>query len=506
MHSAKEKIILFHPQTAFSSTGCIVPLHLLAVSRHIDRERFDVRIVNGEMKYDYRSILREQCKDALCIGIGFMTGYQIKQALEASQIAREVNPRIRIVWGGWHPSVSMEQTLQHPLADILVIGQGDVVFSELVNAISEGKDISSIKGLAFRSNGRITVTGDNRLEDLKQFSPLPFNLLPLNDYIRATRMGLRNIHYYSSQGCPYRCAFCADSLVNKRRWVSISNEQFIEDLKFLKKEYNIDSTTVIDSNFFVDMKRIRGLADHLVSENLGITFGGLNGRASQLKKIENSEWKHFAKAGLKELFVGVESALQEQLNFIKKDAKATDVLELADNLKGIDISLTFSLIMGLPRPSDKIIDISGELERELKSALSLTRTIFKANSGATAWFFLYTPYPGTPLFERSVENGFKKPGSLEEWVGMDLGNINSPWISKKFADKVSFFTEFIFYYMMNERLSNFLKSRASIAKKIFYIVLNALARIRWETGFFSFRFENSLVRFLRKLSGGGEIS
>jgi len=273
-------------------------------------------------------------------------------------------------------------------------------------------------------------------------------------------------------------------------------------VKFLRKECNIDSATVIDSNFFVDMKRIRGLADLLVKENLGVKYGGLNGRAAQLKKIETSEWKHFSEAGFKELFVGVESALQEQLNFIKKDTKATDVLELADNLKGVDISLTFSLIMGLPGSSERMNDISADLDRELESALSLTKKVFEANPGATAWFFLYTPYPGTPLFDRSVENGFKKPVSLEEWEGMDLGNINIPWISKTFANKVSFFTEFIFYFLLEERLNNFLKSKGSVMKKVIYIILHNLARFRWKTGFFSLRFENSLVKFLRKLSGG----
>jgi radical SAM superfamily enzyme YgiQ (UPF0313 family) len=485
MHSREKNIILFQPQSSREPAGSTTPLELLAICRYFD-DSYNIKIIDGELNPNYEKEIEERSKNAICIGISSMTGFQIHQALRAANAARKANPHIKIIWGGWHPSVEPGQTISHPLVDIVVKGQGDIVFKEIVDAIADNRDLANINGITFKRDGEVIDNPQNTLCDISQFPRLPFHRLDLEKYIRHTRLGSRNLHYYSSQGCPFECAFCADSIVNKRRWVSNTPEQFISDIIYYKEKYNIDSCTVVDSNFFVNIKRVREICALLLDKRLGVNFGDLNGRASQLKKLGKDDWELFTAAGFKEIFIGAESALQESLDFIKKGNAVDDILAVAEAIKDFDISMTFSFIMGLPR--DERFETSRKhLNEELNSAITLTDRIFKINSNSTAWYFVYTPYPGTPLFNLSIKKGFQKPGTLEEWQTLDLLQNKLPWMPKDIRKKIAFLTGFVFYYMHKSRFEDNMRSTKNPVMRLLYFLFFQSANFRWRNKFFDLR-------------------
>ena len=487
MYSREKNIILFHPQASRNPGGSTIPLELLAISRFFDNS-YNVTIIDGELNSNYEKEIEEKSKNAICIGISSMTGFQIHQALKAACAARRSNPHIKIIWGGWHPSIEPKQTVSHELVDIVVKGQGDIVFKEIVDAIVDKNDLSNINGIIFKRDGEIIDKPQNPLCDISKFPRLPFHLLDLEKYVRHTRMDIRNLHYYSSQGCPFECTFCADSMVNKRRWVANSPEQFISDIIYYKERYNIDSCTVVDSNFFVNIKRVREICKLLVDKRLGVNFGDLNGRASQLKKLSRDDWELFSSAGFKEIFIGAESALQESLDFIKKGNAVEDILEVAEAIKEFDIRMTFSFMMGLPR--DEQFNTSRKhLNKELNSAIALTDKIFKINANSTSWYFIYTPYPGTPLFGLSIKKGFQKPGTLEEWKTLDLLQDKLPWIPKDIRRKISFLTGFVFYYMLQSRFEYNVRSTKNPLKRFLYLLFFKSTNFRWRKKFFHLRID-----------------
>jgi radical SAM superfamily enzyme YgiQ (UPF0313 family) len=487
MYSREKNIILFHPQTSRNPEIATIPLELLAISRYFDSS-YNITIIDGELNSNYEKEIAERSKNALCIGISSMTGCQIHQALKAAYAARRSNPQIKVIWGGWHPSVEPKQTISHPLVDIIVKGQGDVVFKEIVDALVDEKDLSTINGITLQRDGEIIDNPQNPLCDISKFPRLPFHLLDLEKYVRHSRMGLRNLHYYSSQGCPFKCTFCADSMVNKRRWVANSPEQFISDISYLKERFDIDSCTVVDSNFFINIKRVREICKLLIDKRLGVNFGNLNGRASQLKKVSRDDWELFNAAGFKEIFIGAESALQESLDFIQKGIAAEDILTVAEAIKDLDIRMTFSFMMGLPR-DEQFITTKKHLHKELNSAIALTDKIFTINANSTAWYFIYTPYPGTPLFHLSIKKGFQKPGTLEEWQTLDLLQDKVPWIPKEFTKKIAFLTGFVFYYMLQSRFEYNVRSTKNPVKRFLYLLFFKSTNFRWKKKFFYLRID-----------------
>jgi len=117
------------------------------------------------------------------------------------------------ILGGPHASFLPIDTLREcPELDAVCIGEGEETIVDLVEALSKRRDLSSVKGVAYRSRGKIRMNQARPfIEDLDSI-PFPArHLLPMDKY---TVLGKRTIicHIMSSRGCPFRCIFCSSSL------------------------------------------------------------------------------------------------------------------------------------------------------------------------------------------------------------------------------------------------------------------------------------------------------
>ena len=106
------------------------PLSILTLGSYLEKhgieiEYFDERI--HPMKR-FEELLK---KNPLYVGLSTMTSYQIKNTLKLASFVRRINPNIPLVWGGTHPTMCAEQTLQSDLVDFLVKGEGEQTLLEL---------------------------------------------------------------------------------------------------------------------------------------------------------------------------------------------------------------------------------------------------------------------------------------------------------------------------------------------------------------------------------------
>ena len=127
MSSGSQKIVLYQPRytpITHKRRTLRAPLALIAVSSLLPQEQFDVAIISDNLYPQPAKSALEHAQDALCVGISAMTSYQIIDGLRTAQLVRERYPHLPIVWGGWHPTMEPEQTLESPYVDIIVRGQG----------------------------------------------------------------------------------------------------------------------------------------------------------------------------------------------------------------------------------------------------------------------------------------------------------------------------------------------------------------------------------------------
>ena len=113
-----------------------MPLEVLALAGPLIKRGYRVEIIDGNVRQNSRDLLLEACRGSVCLGISCILGYQIIDGMEAASEIRKRYPDLPIVWGGWFPSVMPGSFLDEGVADLVVIGQGEVKFLEVLERMS----------------------------------------------------------------------------------------------------------------------------------------------------------------------------------------------------------------------------------------------------------------------------------------------------------------------------------------------------------------------------------
>lgn len=349
------------------------------------------------------------------VGVGVIGGYyQYAKLLKISQAINSIpNRRFTYVIGGHGPSPEPDFFLRKTGADIVVMGEGEVVMSNLVQALESGGNLSAIKGIAYREGDNVTINQREKLiKDVDSIAWPAWDLFPMDYYtlMRAPGISLteRSLMVFTGRGCPFSCNFCyrMDPGFRPR-----SSENIIEELRILKKDYHVTFFEFQDDLFMVSEKRVLDFCDNLMQADLGIRFtcqGRLNYATREVLRT-------LKKAGCAFINYGIE-ALDDQVleNMNKK-------LTVAQIIKGIENTIAEGLHPGL----NIIWGNIGDNAETLKKGVDF---ILKYNTYAQLRTIRpVTPYPGSPLYYYAIEQGLLEgPEDFYErkHVNSDLFTVN----------------------------------------------------------------------------------
>ena len=507
----KKKIVLyFPPPFTYERSWKGVPLALLSISRVLDSEGYDIKIITDFLSEDHEKEILKYAKDSICLGISAMTGFQIFDGLKISEMVKSKYPNIPIVWGGWHPSLLPEETIRNKNIDIVIKGQGDRTFPELVHALERGTDLKKIQGIVFKRGSRTISTPSRELEDINDLPPMPYHLIDMEKCILSTEYGKRTIPYISSYGCPHRCGFCVEQIVNKRRWKALKAERVIKEWEYLIKKYRADSIAIYDSNFFVDKKRVYDICRGLLKKNLKIRWGNANGRVSQMVRYEPEIWQAMKDSGCSMILTGAESGDQDALDLINKDMDVKEIEKFTMLCKRYDIKILFSFLVGLPWSSNPK-ENREFINKEYRLTFSLIDKLLKISNRNRFTYYIFLPYPGAPLYMRAVNLGLRSPKTLKEWSTYllspeDAFNVvtKQKWITPKQARLTAMLTQYIFglmdedtYEIFNRMVSKGLKRHLF---KLSFIIGKNIVRARWRFKFFDVPIDYKLFSIIYKHS------
>ncbi|HET6386396.1 MAG TPA: radical SAM protein [Armatimonadota bacterium] len=421
--STRRKVVLYNPRAVFFT----MPLGLLAVGSHLDPAQYEVVIVDGRLKPDPEAALREHLTDALCLGVSVLTGNPIRDAIKISRSARAARPDLPIIWGGWHPSLFGCECLAETSVDITVQAQGEETFAEIVRRIDEGQSMEGCEGCAYRSDsGEVRLNAPRAMNGVSHFRAHNYGLLPVEEYFRLK--GKRQIDYISSQGCHFRCAFCADPFVYGRKWTGLDPERMGEEIRALWRAYRFDDLNFQDETFFTRVERVDAVAEEFLRRRLPITWAATM-RADQGDRLPEAVMAKCRQSGLRRVLIGVESGSQEMIDRIRKDIKLAQVFASADKCRRHDVGAIFPFIVGFPDESEVSVQASFEVAKRLRSL----------SPRFTTPFFYFKPYPGSSITEDAVRKGYRLPDSLEEWADFDFVGSAGPWVSPEKYQRVERF-------------------------------------------------------------------
>jgi radical SAM superfamily enzyme YgiQ (UPF0313 family) len=423
------KVVLYNPRAVFFT----MPLALLAVGSELDPEKYEVVIVDGRLERNARAAVLAQIEGALCFGVTVLTGAPIADAIDISRAVKEARPELPVIWGGWHPSMFARECLEESAVDAVVRGQGEATFTEIVERLACGQDLSGCRGATLRlEDGSVQENPARPLLPVDHFRAHDYGLIPVERYFELK--GKRQLDFISSQGCNFRCAFCSDPFVYERKWVGLDPVRMALRLRELWQRYRFDDVNFQDETFFTRRDRIEALAQRFIDYDLRFSWAGTM-RADQGVRLPEPLWELAARSGLRRLLVGVESGSDEMLKRIRKDIRIEQVFHTAKRMVEYGIAGNFPFIVGFPEESDDSIRASLDVAKRLRAM----------SAGFRTPIFYFKPYPGSEIVTEAVARGYRLPATLEAWSQFDfVDGEPGPWVSRekfKLIERFKFFSE-----------------------------------------------------------------
>lgn len=487
-------ILLIQPRAnKYDNLTIRVPNGLLSIAAPLVRDNHDVAIIDQKIHLNWREKIDQYINNGVsCVGITCSTGNMIHHALEISKYVKDKAPEIPVVWGGPHPSLLPEQTLATSKdIDIVVVNEGDETFFELVKAIKGKGSLQEVKGIYYKDVKDTKVRSSSPkplIKDLNSLAPIPYHLIQMDKYssIQTTSKKTKSIDIMSSRGCPFNCGFCSIPVIPGRHWRAKTVERMLEEIEFLKKHYNINEYYYIDDNFMVDLKRVERFADALLSENMNILWGLQGARVESIMKTSPAVLDKLEKAGLTELSVGVESGNPRILEIIDKRIELDDVMEINRKLKGRSFQIKFNFIIGFPT----------ETKDEIKKSVNLAIQLAKENNKVWFPFNIFSPFPGTDIFDMAVQSGFKPPTTLEGWIEIESSGKKSRF--RNYIDKD------LYEFMCNINSVSYIAfpiAKTKITNKLYrflFSIYSPIAYYRFSRCFYALFFEKYIMKVLLK--------
>lgn len=309
------------------------------------------------------------------------------QAFEAYRVADRLRAAgVKVAIGGLHASARPEEALAH--ADWVCVGEGEHVWPRIVAAAERG------------APGGILRAADHGPVDVAALPVPRYDLLGRREYNRIT--------VQTSRGCPWRCDFCASTVMLSERYRRRPVEAVLRDVGAVLELWPGAFIELADDNTFVDKAWSKALLRGLAP--LGVRWF----TETDVSVADDPELLDLlAVSGCRQLLVGLESPGARELAGIEaradfKSRRAGDYGRAIRAIQSRGITLDGCFVLGLDHHGPEAFDA---VER-----FALEHGLYEVQ------VTVLTAFPGTPLLERLEREGrVLEPG---RWDLCTLFDVN----------------------------------------------------------------------------------
>jgi len=390
------------PNGALSSlAGNVDPHHRVAVA--------DLVLVQDRVRETIEQLVAEHKPDV--VGLSVMT-FQRHTALRIIELIRSLRPAVKVVVGGYDPSLAAEayQENSSSAVDFIVRGEGEITFRELLRAIEDESGFDHINGLSYRSGDRFYHTPDRAVNGLDngEINPPDRGARVLQGY---TILGRQVDVIETSRGCTFDCSFCSIIEMRGRNFFTYSFDRVIADIRDAY-DRGARAIFIVDDNVVLNVKRFEALCQAIIDAGLNDIDYTVQAMTSAIANHGETLAPLMRKAGFRYVFLGIENILETDLQFLKASSKNTkrENGQKAGNatLKAIDIIhrnkmyVVGGLIVGNPDDTAESIQTNLEFAKKYID-----------------WPYIQhpTPYPRTPMTKEFRDRGLIINERLEEYDG-----------------------------------------------------------------------------------------
>jgi anaerobic magnesium-protoporphyrin IX monomethyl ester cyclase len=320
-------------------------------------------------------------------------------SLGIAQKAKEINPNIKTVFGGVHASAVPNLLLEKSMIDFVVVGEGDVAFPQILQAIDKKEYTQPIPNTKYKTPIGDIIVGPQTgfFQDL---DTLPFADKPLwEEHVRLGDLYLA----MASRGCPYRCAFCFNNFFAKLpeeksgKYVRLrSPAHMIAELKIAKRRYNIRVVDFQDDVFTTSKKWLQEFLS-LYRKEINIPFQIL----THPRYMDDDIAKWLSNAGCVWIQMGVQSMDESfKKETLLRYERSEDVSEAIDVMNKYGMKVKVDHMFGLPE--------------EPIEAQENARLLYVNHSTKRIQTFWTCYLPGTEMMNEGLAKGRITPEQAEK--------------------------------------------------------------------------------------------
>ena len=335
--------------------------------------------------------------------------FQRRTAHRIIELARALKPGVKIVVGGYDPSLAPE-AYQEMAVDYIVRGEGEVTFRELLRVLESGGGFENIAGLSH-------CTGD----EWRHNSARPVHRLEDGE-IRLPNRAARVLHGYTllgrqvdvvetSRGCTYDCSFCSIIEMRGRNFHTYSFDRVLQDIGDAR-DHGARTIFLVDDNITLNVRRFEDLCHAIIAAGLNKLDYFVQAMTSSIASHGETLAPLMRHAGFRYVFLGIENILEDDLQFLRAATKNTArenganrgnaTLQAIEWLHRNKMYVVGGLIVGNP----------DDTRESIAANLAFARRYID-------WPYIQhpTPYPRTPMTEHFRERGLIANERVEEYDG-----------------------------------------------------------------------------------------
>jgi radical SAM superfamily enzyme YgiQ (UPF0313 family) len=369
----------------------------------------DLILAQGRVRQVVERLLRDLEPDV--VGLSVMT-FQRRTALAIARLIRFLRPTVRIVAGGYDPSLAPTAYAPGGEVDFVVRGEGERTFCELLRALESGSAPSAIPGLGCRSRAGDTFVFAAPRPVARIGSEPP--RLP-NRAVRMlggyTLLGRPVDVVETSRGCTYDCSFCSIIEMRGRNFHTYPDERVLADIADARAR-GARCIFLVDDNITLDVRRFERLCHAIIDSGFSDVDYVVQAMTAPLAQHGARLAPVMRRAGFRYVFLGIENVLEADLTFLKASSKnarrdhgrrtGNATLEAIAHLHRSGLFVVGGLIVGNPDDTRESIEANLTFAKQYVD-----------------WPYIQhpTPYPGTPMTKEFIARGLIVDDDVSHYDG-----------------------------------------------------------------------------------------
>ncbi|MEI6578519.1 MAG: radical SAM protein [Eubacteriales bacterium] len=265
------KVLLINPKISLDwarSPTC--PLGLLSIASYLIEKGHTVKIFDHMVSSEnIENYIKAFSPDI--VGLSVISPMASADAIKISKFAKKLN--IPVVWGGHITSALPELVFKEGCVDFIVIGEGEITFTALLDSIENGSSYYDVDGLAFVDNYGIHINKCREFSDLSTFPIIDWSLVDPRKYFQFFFGCKKMIYVYFSKGCPAKCTFCNNPNFHRSTHRKRPPEHIVSEIEYLYKNYGIDAVNFADEYWNPGKENLQKFLHLMKERNLNIMWG-----------------------------------------------------------------------------------------------------------------------------------------------------------------------------------------------------------------------------------------